>query len=386
MTGVSKLISFKIVVITVSFYLFIKYGMISYMGEESSSLSTLGITLLVVLGCYGAAKNSTAIRASKCARMWILWIFWMLLMSILNMFWKHGIASFLHPIFCPCVFLLFFTTTYWQANVEHYFIKMFSIFLVYCSFLCYQISSIPSLDSYLELSASNMVFWPMCCLPFVFLLDNKKLQYVLLLVIVFVVLYCQKRSSTIIILTVAAMMLFDGGTSTRRGWIILIAIVATYFVAQYFMSAYLDNIAYRMRTINEDQGSGRIVLWADIFNALSDNNIIEWIFGRGEGSITQTRHPNAHNDALQLLFEYGIIGVVFYFTFVVRAIKKTIALRQSRSRYFMGYFTCVITIIVMGAVSNLFVFYSFFAFLCAYMGMAEALSAKEENLIIEGGV
>jgi len=383
MWGINTKTSRVTLVALIAYAVMAFFAMTSLGGGDSSSIGTFAVLVTVILGVYYALNNTNSIVASKSSRSWIGWILWMILMSTVHMFWTHGIASILHPIYCPCSFLLFYCLATYDDYSEKLTAVVFSLLLVVFAYWCYKFSYTMSLDYNKEFAGFNLVYWPLCCMPFIFLLDNKKLQYVLLLVIVFVVLYCQKRSSTIIILSVAAMMLFDKGTSTRRGWIILIAIIATYFVAQYFMSAYLDNIAYRMRTINEDQGSGRIVLWADVFNALSDNNIIEWIFGRGQGSITQTSHSNAHNDALQLLFEYGIIGFVFYFSFVVRSIKETIRLRRNGSKYFMGYFTCTITIIVMGAVSDLFVFYSYFAFLCAYMGMAEALSAKEENLIIE---
>ncbi|MBQ3946470.1 MAG: hypothetical protein II670_12820, partial [Alphaproteobacteria bacterium] len=105
---------------------------------------------------------------------------------------------------------------------------------------------------------------------------------------------------------------------------------------------------------------------------LEQNSIGDWILGRGYGSIVLSRHTNAHNDALQMLFEYGIIGLFVYIAMFIYAIKRARVLRRNNSEYYLGYAISIVIFIVLGMVSNLVVFNSYFAFICAFWGIVES--------------
>ena len=57
---------------------------------------------------------------------------------------------------------------------------------------------------------------------------------------------------------------------------------------------------------------------------------------------------------------------------LVNVLKRTIILRKEKSHYYIGYAASVVIVLVLGLVSNLFVFYSYFAFICAFWGIVEA--------------
>ena len=107
-------------------------------------------------------------------------------------------------------------------------------------------------------------------------------------------------------------------------------------------------------------------------NAYGQFGPIEFLIGKGYGTVSQTGHSLAHNDFLQMVYEYGIVGAIFYIRFIILIIKRTVHLNRIKSKYFFGYFACTSIIIVMGLISSMLVFDKFFAFLCAYMGFVEA--------------
>ena len=96
------------------------------------------------------------------------------------------------------------------------------------------------------------------------------------------------------------------------------------------------------------------------------------IAGRGYGSFKETGHTNAHNDALQLLYEFGLIGLMFYIALLLILFRRLKVVKKYAEEYYVGYIFCFITIVVLGMFSNLITFNSYFAFLCSYLAMAEA--------------
>lgn len=348
------------------------YGMAALGIGDQSDMGTIATLAIEMIGAYLIIKNIRLIKLSRMSYQWIPWSLWMLFTSFFYNPMPHGPAAFLGPIFCPIVFMLCHIMTIKYEQMEKTYTYFFSIFMVVLSILCIMYSNVLALDYNGDFYASNMVFFPLCCIPFLFLIEDKKQKYLLLAVLFLVVLYTQKRSAAIVMMVVALMELLN--SSSKRNYAPAIFILFTiYFIMDSgVLGTYLDNMAFRLRTMNDDGGSGRTEIFPIIWASLVNNDPMQWLIGRGEGSIVQTGFPNAHNDPLQLLYEYGLIGLVFYVVFVIRSIKSMIHLRRIKSKYYPGYFSCIAVIIIMGAVSNLFVFGSFFAFICAYMGIVSA--------------
>ena len=111
------------------------------------------------------------------------------------------------------------------------------------------------------------------------------------------------------------------------------------------------------------------MIYEDVISHMKLNyDLSAWVIGSGYGSIVATNHTNAHNDALQMLYEFGIIGLMFYFWMLYLMLKKLFQLYKIKHEYFTAYATSVIVVIVLGLVSNLVVFYSYFAFITFFWG------------------
>ena len=199
-------------------------------------------------------------------------------------------------------------------------------------------------------------------------------MFAFLVAMTVIILLTGKRSANICLLLILISILFNfrrQGGSSRNTIFIIIGGIALFFIVDHYFSYAVEGVIGRMRTIEETQGSGRIPLYQDVLRVIETNTFFDWIFGRGFDSILITKHTNAHNDALQMLFEYGLIGLFFYLLILWNAIRSTLSLYKHHSIYFMGYLVSLIIFVVLGLVSNLVVFYSYFAFICAYWGIAE---------------
>jgi O-antigen ligase len=235
-----------------------------------------------------------------------------------------------------------------------------------------------------DVGVSNLIFWCLCVVPVLLLVNKKWVRSVTIVLSILIVLVTGKRSATIAIALVLLTYILDSTSSGERKKGSTIGIIIFVMVLYFVISRYLEGtflgVINRLGSMQEDRGSGRLTIYQDVINVLKENNFADWLVGRGRGSIKITRHSNAHNDALQMLFEFGIVGLIGYIMLLVYIFKRLIVLRKSKSTTYLSYATSVIITVVLGLVSNLVVFHSYFAFICAYWGIVEA-EMVNKNLI-----
>ena len=331
------------------------------------SLSVVGISILAFF------LSKTRVR-SKFVRLWWAWIVWLLIDFFVLGLRGEGMANIWFVTFAPMTFLFFYTArsnSYSTTSIATIgFLVLFGIaFYMNFSFL-----SFIRIDYGEEIGISNLVYWCLCAVPFFFLIRNKWLMYLFLVATVIVILLTGKRSANIcLFLMLISFLLFfrKRGGSTKNILFIIVGGTALFFIINNYLSYAVEGVMDRMSNIEDSEGSGRIPLYKDVFKVIETNSIFDWLVGRGYGSISITKHTNAHNDALQMLFEYGLVGLVFYLFILWNAIKSTRVLYKYKSPFFMGYLVSLIIFVVLGMVSNLVVFNSYFAFICAYWGIAE---------------
>jgi len=366
------------ILVMAAFIVFTYVRMIT-LGFEDSAGITSGIIFLSMSAITIIMMFLTGLRLQNhFVILWLLWIIWMFVDFFLFGLGGGGSAGIFRVWFCPMSFLFFYMASLKTDRVERIVTLGFIVvFLIGYYLNFYNLFNFKYVDYQFgeDVGRSNLVFWCLCSLPFLLLMKKTWLQIVALLLTVFIVILTAKRTAVIaiaLIMVVYVFMSMQGRNRARNIILIIVAGIALYFVISNYISGTFAGVMERMAGMQEDEGSGRIPLYRDVFSVMKENNVIDWLFGRGFGSITLSKHTNAHNDALQLLFEYGIVGLIFYIYLIIYSWRRVRILRKMKSPYFMGYVSSFIIFIMLGLVSNLVVFYSYFAFICAFWGMVEA--------------
>ena len=104
----------------------------------------------------------------------------------------------------------------------------------------------------------------------------------------------------------------------------------------YVLINYLgDNIIERLTDTDDETGSGRLEIWNGLIQRLSMQDFEFWIFGNGHLSTTKYSWENltAHNDFLEIIYNYGIINLVFYVFFFLSTILYTIRAIRQKNKY-----------------------------------------------------
>ena len=105
---------------------------------------------------------------------------------------------------------------------------------------------------------------------------------------------------------------------------ILPLLFITYVVggmAVYIGANYNNFLWHRLEALIYSQdSSGRNYLWARIIELLENSNIVSLVFGHGDGAVSKTIGAHAHNDYLEILYDFGILPLILYASFYVSCI------------------------------------------------------------------
>lgn len=117
-------------------------------------------------------------------------------------------------------------------------------------------------------------------------------------------------------------------SKTKLRYKILTLVAISIFLLWLYENGYFKLIEYRM---NHDtgQGSGRTEIWLSKFSDFEKYTVIEWLIGIGFEMSTKLGFYSQygggafgfHNDFLALLCNYGIVGLVLFFSAMVMPLR-----------------------------------------------------------------
>jgi O-antigen ligase len=241
-----------------------------------------------------------------------------------------------------------------------------------------------SIEEDRENVVNNIAFMFVALIPFVFLLKKYKLISVVLLgIILMYIIMGNKRGAIItaalgtIIFAYYQFQTIEKRNRLRGFLVILIFVILLGYFAYY---TYLNNeyLMNRMALISEGNSSGRDIIYGTIFNAWwNSNSIWNILFGYGfAGSLKLTGGSYAHNDWLELLSNFGLLGVSVYL-YLFSATVKYIRNKkwESDKRILM------LTITVMWFVTTIFsMWYSSIMVSTQAMLVAYLIGSKKSSL------
>ena len=147
----------------------------------------------------------------------------------------------------------------------------------------------------------------------------------------------------------------------------------------HYFGSYLDALSSRMGGIVEDEGSGRIDIYKITLAGISQGNALDLLVGHGCNSILDLNIPNAHNDLLQMMYEYGIVGVIFYVVLLVDRFRQIARFRKMENGMYMAYLSSFYIFFFLGIFSNLVPLMSYFVFSTLLWGFLEGNYIRERR-------
>lgn len=242
--------------------------------------------------------------------------------------------------------------------------------------------------------ASNGIFFNALLLPFAFLLNKKKLKYFFLIIGLIVVLISFKRSAlifTVLILIMALYYDFIGSKKTNlvKGLFLSAIVIASGFIAFGFVDSKTNGfITERFKLIENDKGSGRDEIYKNVWKLYENRSFEYKLIGSGPNTVVrdnffksstgEIENLSAHNDFLEILYDFGIIGLLFYLNFIARILQRLFYIKGIDDNLFQANFAAFIIFFVMSMVSHLVIYPNYFIYLVIIWAISEGLIKRNE--------
>jgi len=215
---------------------------------------------------------------------------------------------------------------------------------------------------------------------------NKRGPRILQIVIMLLGVYCVLMSGSrgaLIATAIAIFVTLIQSDKVNVKSVLIITIVALFVLflsIRYIIPLIPDDVLTRMslKALLKDGGSGRGDLWTDAVRKIWNGSVLRMVVGYGQYGLTVgTRgvSQTMHNQFIQQLSNYGVVGLGLYLILIYKSYK---AIKINCSRY-MGAF---IGMMVMSFTITMSVAYKL---LWILLLMPATMSNKSEEIIFDDG-
>jgi O-antigen ligase len=225
--------------------------------------------------------------------------------------------------------------------------------------------------------SSNAVYCLVTLIPVLMFLKNKRLSFIILFITLVCTVFSNKRGATIIMVLIILPLISNifGGIKNRilKYIIIIGTVVVMVFSLYYIGNTYVEGrLVERFNQIEETGGSGRTEIWGNILTSYQSSSTIEQMLGHGHYAVNEAGFAGAaHNDFVEVLYDYGVVGLLFYLLLHLCLIRKAFVLWKARNPVFNSFLAMYLIFITMSMVSILIVQERYLIYMAVYWGMLE---------------
>lgn len=298
---------------------------------------------------------------------------WMIVVDVINesSIWNIAVRV---GLFVLWFLVSIFAAGYIKSEVRYHWVLRFE-FIIWCITVYYSFQSIKNYASYSGTNQTNVLnisYNILVLIPFLMQIKNRLIRNLSCGLSIILIIVSMKRGA---IITMAAMLLIyffivkrvSGKSLEKRllGKILLIIILVCIciFAVDTYTNGYFSSRFTKDSLIS---GSNRNELYSLAWQDISGRSIIDFVIGKGSSSVLEIIGSGVHNEVLEFLFSYGLIGLLSYLFLIVNGIKKTVFLIRKKTEGAAYYGMSMAFIILVGMVgSALFSHYTFHIMLLA---------------------
>lgn len=290
---------------------------------------------------------------------------------------------------------------YWVAvmilsyySVLHFGTPKFHIAVVALAllFLSYTFFTIRSAEeAYSDMLLLNPVYFIAYLMPVVLLLRSMILKASGLLLIFVIIVLSYKRMAIMAYLSSVLVYFYYLSLSDSKakfsriatvslGAIMFIGVMA--FSFRYMGAAFGLDWGTRMSDIAE--GGGRLDVWKGAIAAFTGQPAY-WLFGHGYLATQFASASLAHNDFLEILYDYGLVGLILYVIFIVKIVSIFFEMKRLKYTHFAAYAVSLVWF-AWGTMFSMLVMHPYwFLSLALFWGItiADFENAKRQSYISE---
>ena len=233
----------------------------------------------------------------------------------------------------------------------------------------------------------STAYYTLFFLPFALLSEKKVIKWGGTVLVLYTLLLCMKRTGFIafvagIVIYILVEYRSAPKGSKKRAFVLLgglLALTAMYFFIMENTRGTFSVID-RLLSTGQTSNEGREVVWPVVISMIRYSDIIALIFGHGFGTVIENSPLalSAHCDFLEVIYDYGVSGLLLYLTFYKRLWNGFIKMYRQGSKLAAPMSFTFVTAFVVSLFSHLIIFPTYFLGFCLFWGLAMGSVDSEE--------
>lgn len=336
------------------------------------------IVILELIGLSIIINDFASIIKTKLNTIVFTWFLWVII-GCLIITPLNFIENIREIIFWPIIFLTYFSLAKTNVHLIEKSVKLYSIIFISATPIFIYLSNTKTiaLDKENILASINQIYYILLLLPWILLIKKDLFRHLLFFSILLLCLLSAKRTAIIIIgISLITYILTNYKMvehKLRYGIIMISIITISISIFMQYKNSSTDFLINRFENIDEDRGSGREEIYIRVINMITNSTPENIIVGNGHNSVrVNSKSLSAHNDFLEVTYDYGIVGLGLYIILHILLIKRIIFFKKI-DKYYNSYLTSYLIFFIMSIFSHLILYPTYFVYLTAYWGSMEAL-------------
>lgn len=233
-------------------------------------------------------------------------------------------------------------------------------------------------------------YYTLALLPLVLIYTKKKYEFLPFLVVFASILISSKRAGMLaLVLMLLVYFLSVNKKNIRKTLSNIIGlgvlVFFAYYLYFYFEEKYSFDYMSSILKLQEDGGSGRDLRWEKVISGIISSHPFNFLFGHGFKSISDFAGGNAHNDFLEIFYEFGLFAFLLYLYFYISMFKTYLAMRKKKYPYSKHFVLSIIAAIFLANFSFFIIEPRFITFSALSWGifLADWKKFQNSNYIIK---
>lgn len=342
-------------------------------GLNLASLMALLSGLLIIFVRNKYSKN----------RIHVICYLWIVIMPLVIYYNKgqisHYILTLLWPVFYEATYLLVLFNKRRIITFRKLFVIIWGVGLFY--FILSRLSDLTN--------QSNTIYYAFLELPLFLCVRKKKNQVLILILFSVLALLSMKRSCIFAVLGIwtlysCVLIMKSNGKRKATGIMIVLFLLLVGIFSFNQIDAMLGGqLSERMNKEETDVGRGRLAIYDVTWLMQQHSSVDEWILGHGHNGVWHNSplEISAHNDLMEVLYDYGLIVFILYLCLWGYVMNKCLYLYRINSYFLVPYISSICIFIVLSLVSHLVLYTSYFNLLVIFWAGVEAFVEKEKRSV-----
>lgn len=220
--------------------------------------------------------------------------------------------------------------------------------------------------TFLSLVHIGSSFFLLYLLPLILTFNSKLIKIATTTIVILTLFISMKRSGVLALgislfffIFIRQYVLHKFNFKSFIGSLITVFIVGMLFVYLGSNDSNKENIFERFENIEKDKGSGRLEVWEITTSMITDQDMLKLIVGNGYNTVLRDSRLqlSAHNDFLEVAYDYGLIGLLLYVCAFISLGLYIVKMILTRSEYAPSAAMLFIIYSAQSLISHIIIYY-----------------------------